>query len=91
MLKCVAIKYINKEDGKTLILSVPEKGRHCHIFNFLYPYYDRPKLLEENHEVQGFLDDQGNFLNRIEAKKHAFDCGQINKTIAFTLTSEDLW
>lgn len=28
--------------------------------------------------IQGFLDDKGNFLNRKEAKKHFFDCGQVS-------------
>jgi hypothetical protein len=46
--------------------------------------------------VQGFLDDNGNFLNRIEARKHFIEYGQIPasgpNTIHETLLfSEDLY
>ncbi len=40
---------------------------------------------------QGFIDDKGNFLYRLEAKEHAFECGQITSTISNVMTSEDLW
>jgi hypothetical protein len=42
---------------------------------------------------QGFIDDEGNFLNREQAAKHAIQCGQI-KELKFSKTelfSEELW
>jgi hypothetical protein len=60
--------------------------RHCNILNDPV----RPKGFFRG-SVQGFITAGGEFLNRKEAKKHAFDCGQIEKTISKDLTSEDLW
>jgi len=43
-------------------------------------------------EIQGFLDDEGNFLDRKEAMIHARACGQVDKTTCPNdLFSEDLW
>ena len=39
---------------------------------------------------QGFLDHNGHFLNRIEARRHAFACGQVKEPEGL-LYSEDLW
>lgn len=39
---------------------------------------------------QGFLDNKGKFLNRVQAMQHAFNCGQI-KTCKKELFSEDLY
>ena len=39
---------------------------------------------------QGFLTDEGRFLNRVEAVDHALKCGQI-KEWKKRLYSEDLW
>lgn len=42
--------------------------------------------------VQGFLDENGNFLDRIEAAEYALSCGQITKLEdPPELFSEDLW
>ncbi len=40
---------------------------------------------------QGFIDEKGNFMNRLKAKEHALKCGQITSTISNIMTSEDLW
>lgn len=45
---------------------------------------------EECNSIQGFVTDKGKFLNRKEAGKHAYECGQINKLIN-CLMSEDLY
>ena len=43
-------------------------------------------------EVQGFVTEEGIFLNRIKAEDHARACGQLTKPlIGSILTSEDLW
>ena len=41
--------------------------------------------------IQGFWTDNGLFLNRKVAKDLVFASKQIDKTISYTLTSEDLW
>ncbi len=58
--------------------------RHHNILNSAVPF----GFLKDG--VQGFVTDSGKFLNREEAAKYAFDCGQINKETK-TLYSEDLW
>lgn len=40
--------------------------------------------------IQGFVDDQGVFFNRIKSAEIAFKAGQTEKVL-ITLTSEDLW
>jgi len=81
MIVAVAIK---KDD----IVYVGSKGqRHNHLlcdnsrpFGFL-------KLGE-----QGFVTDSGEFLNRIDACKHALECGQIKKqNYCYGLDSSDVW
>jgi len=39
---------------------------------------------------QGFVDEDGNFLTRAEAAKHAYECGQID-VLKRKLYSEDLY
>jgi hypothetical protein len=41
--------------------------------------------------MQGFVDDQGNFLDRDKALDVALKCGQVKEIIGGCLTSEDLW
>lgn len=52
--------------------------------------FQKYKSINLKNAVQGFMTDDGVFLNREEAGKHAFECGQTNKIIK-VLTSEDLW
>jgi hypothetical protein len=41
---------------------------------------------------QGFMTDKFEFLNRLEACKHAIECGQIKKqNYYYGLDSSDLW
>ena len=62
-------------------------GRHCYIIHHLIRNgFDKPLVGE-----QGFLTSTGRFVDRVEAKKIAFNSGQIKETISNTLTSEDLW
>ena len=43
--------------------------------------------------IMGFIDDKGVFLNRQDAAKQAFACGQLphDKTCPEIIVSEDLW
>jgi hypothetical protein len=80
---CVAIK--SEVDGT--IISIPRPARHHDVIRLMVQLkYPRPIKGE-----QGFLTNAGEFVNRIEAKDIAFSSGQITSSIAFTLTSEDLW
>lgn len=84
MITHVAIKH----NGK--VHSLPAPNRHHHILW---------KAVEETGKglhggEQGFLDDQGNFLDRFQALEHALACNQvkdINDIRAGRLFSEDVW
>jgi len=57
--------------GKTWSLPCPP-NRHFHIIRMIYDQTGNPV----DDDVQGFLDDQGNFLDRKTALAHAKDCNQ---------------
>jgi len=60
--------------------------RHCNIINDNYP-----KVGRFGHpDIQGFVTDDGRFVNRQEAAKIAFECGQ-TKEYKQTLYSEDIY
>ena len=72
------------------IYALPKPNRHHNVF----------QLIEDSDysmEIQGFLDDQGNFLGRREAFIHAKEVGQLARPIdpklyqGNELFSEDLW
>ena len=46
-------------------------------------------------DMEGFLTDQGEFLHRVDAADHAYECGQLQETAEEprieVLFSEDLW
>lgn len=82
----VAIK--SKEDGKVNILEKP--NRHHHVIKAMVESgYSKPIK-----GIQGFIDDQMNFLTREEAFELANKNGQYNRTDncnLYKLFSEDLW
>ncbi len=89
MITHVAIKQGEK------VFSLPKPNRHHHILHsgmMGERTYD-----DEEKEIQGFVDDQGNFLTREEAFKIATESGQINRRKDLgtydgpLLFSEDLW
>ena len=43
--------------------------------------------------VQGFVDHEGRFMDRAEAARHAFGCGQLPRDTVCpdAIVSEDLW
>lgn len=65
--------------------------RHCDIFKDSIPSHKFGELMNAE---QGFIDDQGEFLNRTQALHRAFKCNQITleqyKKLD-RLHSEDLW
>ena len=63
--------------------------RHSDVFYIL-------KILGFNRSdydivAQGFLDENEQFYSRVEAKRHAKECHQIEETEFSELFSEDLW
>lgn len=70
--------------------------RHGFIYSSLHDL--RPEIGAASVE-EGFLDNDGNFLNRFEAFKEALKCGQLSATTLICkqkseeteLYSEDLW
>jgi hypothetical protein len=51
---------------------------------------DNQKISYITQEMQGFVTDEDEFIDRITAAKIAFECGQI-KEAKPRLYSEDLW
>ena len=72
-----------------LIVSMPKPARHGDIIKALDNVAVASLVITP--DMQGFIDSDGNFLGRKEAKKVAFDAGQIQSTAHDDLFSEDLW
>ena len=82
MITEVAIKLNN------YTFSFPKPFRHHHIIKMLVFLGEE----ELDGGIEGFLDDQGNFLDREQALQHAIVCNQYNsKRKSSLLFSEDLW
>ena len=87
----VAIAYKNKIDGKTVALYSVAKGRHFQLIHANYPNISHLRLSCD--EVQGFMTSEGNFVDRVEAKRIASEAGQIKEDNfgLKDLYSEDVW
>lgn len=84
MITHVAIRY------QGVIYSLPRPSRHHHVIAEIFKATGKP--MEEN--IQGFLNDQDQFLTRQEALEHALLNNQVKNTNdirAGQLFSEDLW
>ena len=83
MIKRVAVRL-----GKRVFVGADGK-RHDSVITEMILVHE----LSVADSVNGFIDDKGNFLNRREAAKHAFECGQLpnDKTCPEAIMSEDLW
>jgi hypothetical protein len=82
MITHVAIKY------NEVIHCLPKPNRHHHVVRYIGGI--------KGPDIQGFLDDQGNFLTRRQAFIHATASGQIKarqpgEYNSDELYSEDLW
>ena len=75
------------------IYALPKPNRHHNVFLIM----DEADHENFNQEIQGFLDDQDNFLDRKQAFRHAVDHAQLIREFTSTyyrgdeLFSEDLW
>ena len=77
-----------------IIHSMPAPNRHHNIVHAMNGEREKEGLLLLAYGEQGFLDANGNFLNRIDAAKVAEFWSQIkggNLISAPNLYSEDLW
>lgn len=63
--------------------------RHADAF-YIASQFLKVDEIDKTKTQQGFIDHNGNFLTRIEARKHAFACGQVKEPNG-ELFSEDLW
>lgn len=83
---------LRTRDG--LVWSLPRPKRHGHVIHLVHvtigDKVEACKLLADH--VQGFVNDKGVFLDRQEAYREAFACGQTTKLAdPPDLYSEDLW
>ncbi len=88
MITSAAVRIYDKRQNKEIILPV---HRHCDVFYILKELGYSKNDFISNLNDQGFLDENGNFYNRIDAKLHALMCKQIEHTEYAELYSEDLY
>lgn len=90
MIASAAVKIIDyNQNGKEIIIPC---HRHCDAFYILKEFGYKPHTNYKEVE-QGFLDENGNFLNRVDAwfvAKSARQLKMVDPT-CHTLYSEDLW
>ncbi|CAB4196687.1 hypothetical protein UFOVP1290_207 [uncultured Caudovirales phage] len=87
MITHVAIKF------RDILYSLPKPNRHHHIISDIVEKTGVEYVSFEE-SIQGFLDDEDNFLNRKQALRHALLNNQVldkSKVFAGELTSENLW
>jgi hypothetical protein len=74
-----------EQNGK--VYSLPKPARHSHIVEKIIRETGKPVT-----GVYGFVDELGNFYNRVDAAQHAIGCKQLKKIPRPpNLYSEDLW
>ena len=76
MIICAAIKI--QIEGLSHETIIPCR-RHGDGFKILKDLGFKPRV-EYKEIAQGFIDQDGEFLNRQEAFSHALDCGQLSAT-----------
>lgn len=89
MICRAAVKIYDKRQDKEIIIPC---HRHCDAFQILHDFgYKRN--IDFNEIEQGFLDRDGNFVNRIAAWYEAKKCNQLicDSNRPTELYSEDLW
>ena len=88
MIASAAVRIFDKRQNKEIILPV---HRHHDAFYILKEFGYSKNDFESNQNDQGFLDENGLFYNRVDAKLHALMCKQIDHTEYAALYSEDLY
>ena len=96
MIICAAIKLIDLEQNKSLIIC---GHRHSNCFDMIKHLNDDWRKIGRRKIVQGFINHKGEFLDREEAFEHVKEIGQCNVTQRYywedhsqdELYSEDLY
>lgn len=87
MIVKAEVKVKMLKDGREITIPC---HRHCDAFYILHEFgYKQGTDYKQTGD--GFLDEHGNFYDRVAAKKHAQEQGQIEETEFSELFSEDLW
>lgn len=73
-----------------VVWSVPAPGRHGHVIRYYYKNTGKG-ILRQPSVVQGFIDTNEGFVDRVRAKEIAINEGQIVETLFDQLYTEDLW
>lgn len=82
------IKYVAIKQDDT-IYCLPKPFRHHDVIRTMVDVCKLPKPVTGE---QGFMTNDGDFVDRKEALEIAFSCGQVEEPIAPpNLFSEDLW
>lgn len=89
MIVKAAVKIFDERQQKEIIIPC---HRHCDAFYILHEFGYKPH--QEYRELeQGFLNEKGEFLNRVDAWYEAYKCRQIKMIdpTCHSLFSEDVW
>lgn len=89
MIASAAVKIKDLRQDKEIIIPC---HRHCDAF-YILKQFAYKKDIDYKEIAQGFLDEEDNFYNRIEAWNEAYKCNQLMviDNTSKELFSEDLW
>lgn len=88
MIVKAAVKVLNLHTNEEMTIPC---HRHCDAFYILH-LFNMKQSVDYKQIEQGFLDEHGNFYDRVAAKKHAQEFNQLKEnTRCAELFSEDLW
>lgn len=88
MITKAAVRIMDLRQNKEIIIPCM---RHCDAFYVLHEFGYK-KNIDYKELAQGFIDEEGNFYDRIAAKKHAQAHDQLKEnTRCAQLFSEDLY
>lgn len=96
MIICAAIKFIDLEQGKSLVIC---GHRHTNCYEIIQHLDAKWRKTPKRKIIEGFINHDGEFLGRTEAFLHAKEIGQYNTTQRYywedhnqdELYSEDLY
>jgi hypothetical protein len=81
-----AVVWITTKDNRQFEIPC---HRHGDAFYIVSQFCSADEI-DKTKTKQGFIDHSGQFLDRMEARCHAFACGQVKSPLG-PLCSEDLW
>lgn len=90
MIVCAAIRYTFINDKNEEVSEMICGHRHGDCIK-IWGKYIKPHIVQKIQEVQGFMTDKGNFIDRIAARKHFIECKQGVPQWNDELYSEDLY